>query len=106
MDLKCKKMNCKYNNGCACMSRKIMVANNCECATYEKSDKIDKNQKQDISRDMFEVAPEIHPFRHNRDISIECSAECLFNKNGICKSNGISVMNGHKSGVCITNIEP
>ena len=106
MDLKCKKMNCKYNDACACMSRAIKVNRICECATFEKSEDLDKEQHQDISRDMFEVAPEIHPFRHNRDISIECSAECLFNKEGFCRSNGISVMNGRKSGVCITSIEP
>lgn len=106
MDLKCKKMNCKYNEAYACMSKGIKVARNCECATFEKSDKLDEKQHQDISRDMFEVAPEIHPFRHNRAMSIECAAECLFNKDGICKANGISVMNGKKAGVCITNIEP
>lgn len=106
MDLKCKKMNCKFNDGCACMSKGIKVAHNCECATYKKAENIDEKQRQDISRDMFEVAPEIHPFRHNRDISIECSAECLFNRDGICRSNGISVMNGKHAGVCITNIEP
>lgn len=106
MDLKCKKMTCKYNDGCACMSKGISVNRICECATFEKSDNLDEKQRQDISRDMFEVAPELHPFRHNKDISIECSAECLFNNNGVCKSNGISVMNGKNSGVCITNIKP
>ena len=99
-------MVCKYNNGCACMSKGITVTRNCECGTFQESDKLDEKQRQDISRDMFEVAPEIHPFRHSKDMSIECSAECLFNKDGICKSNGISVMNGKNSGVCITNIEP
>ena len=106
MDLKCKKMDCKHNDCCACMSRAIKIARNCECATFEKADKLDKKQNQDISRDMFEVAPDIHPFRHNRTMSIECGAECLFNKEGICKANGISVMNGKTAGVCITNIEP
>lgn len=106
MDLKCKKLNCKHNDACACTSKGIKVGHNCECTTFEKSDKLDEKQHQDISRDMFEVAPEIHPFRHNRSMSIECSAECLFNKEGVCKANGISVMNGKYSGVCITNIEP
>ena len=106
MDLKCKKMNCKFNEGCACMSRSILIARNCECSTFEMADNLDDTQRQDISKDMFEVAPELHPFRHNRDVSIECDAECLFNKNGKCKSNGISVMNGKNRGVCITNIEP
>ena len=106
MDLKCKKMNCKHNNGCACMSRGIKIEYNCECGTFEKNENLTEKQRQDISRDMFEVALDIHPFRHSRNMSIECSAECLFNKNGICKANGISVMNGRDSGVCITNIEP
>ena len=106
MDLKCKKTNCKYNNCYACMSRKIKVARNCECATFVRDNNIKENQRQDASRDMFETAPEIHPYRHNRDLSIECGAECLFNKNGVCRANGISVMNGKNSGVCITNIEP
>ena len=106
MDLKCKKLNCKFNDRCACISNGITVARNCECATFEKSDKIVKEQRQDISKDMFEVAPDIHPFRHNRNMSIECGAECLFNKDGLCKANGISVMNGKNSGVCITNIVP
>jgi len=106
MDLKCKKLNCKHNDRYACMSRGIEVNKKCECATFERATNIDNNQRQDTSRNMFEVAPDIHPFRHNRDISIECSAECLFNKDGVCKSNGISVMNGKNSGVCITNIEP
>jgi len=88
------------------MSKGITVLRSCECGTFEKSKKLDEKQRQDISRDMFEVAPEIHPFRHNREMSIECKADCLFNKDGICKSNGISVMNGKSSGVCITNIEP
>lgn len=106
MDLKCKKMNCKYNDRCACMSKGITVNVRCECATFEKVENLGEEQHQDISRDMFEVAPDIHPFRHNRSMSIECNADCLFNKEGLCKSNGISVMNGKRSGVCITNIEP
>lgn len=106
MDLKCKKLNCKYNDGCACMSKSIRIAVNCECATFELAESLDKKQHQDISRDMFESAPEIHPFRHNKEVLIECGAECLFNKGGVCQSNGISVMNGRNAGVCITNIEP
>ena len=106
MDLKCKKLNCKHNDACACMSKSIKVNRLCECATFEKNDTDEDKQHQDMRRDMFEVAPEIHPFRHNKEMSIECSAECLFNRDGICKSNGISVMNGKRSGVCITNIEP
>jgi len=106
MDLKCKKMNCKHNNCCACMSKKIKIERNCECSTFELNDNLPNEQRQDISRDMFETAPEIHPFRHNKTMTIECGADCLFNKDGLCRANGISVINGKEKGVCITNIEP
>ncbi|MCI5497391.1 MAG: hypothetical protein MR412_02265 [Firmicutes bacterium] len=106
MDLKCKKLNCKYNNECACMSKGITIKRSCECGTFELNKDRKKEQHQDISKNMFEVAPDIHPFRHNKDVKIECRAECLFNHDGCCSSNGISVMNGKDSGVCITNIQP
>ena len=106
MDLKCKKMNCVNNDGCACTKKKIHIDRKCECADYKLSNDLDDKQRQDISKNMFEVAPELHPFRHNKDMDIECSADCLFNSEGKCHSNGISVMNCKHSGVCITNIEP
>ena len=106
MDLKCKKLNCKNNDGCACIKRGIKIDVMCECSSFELNKDLVEKQRQDISRNMFEAAPEMHPFRHNKDINIECAAECIFNKDGHCRSNGISVMNGKNSGVCITNIEP
>ena len=106
MDLKCKKLNCKYNNACACMSKGIIIKRSCECGTFEQDCVRDEKQHQDISKNMFEVAPEIHPLKKKKNVSIECKAECLFNNDGVCKANGISVMNGKNSGVCITNIEP
>ena len=107
MDLKCKKMDCVHNDRCACMSKKIKVNSSLECDTYKKSELLNEAQLQDISRDMFEFAPDIHPFRHSKDIDICCSANCLFNKDGICVSNGISVASVDSGkGVCITNIEP
>lgn len=107
MDLKCKKLNCKYNDKYACMSKKIEVSHNLECATFEKAEHLDEGQLQDISKTMFEVAPDIHPFRHIKDVSVECKAQCLFNNNGVCKSNGITVASiGSPRGICITNIEP
>ena len=52
---------------------------------------------------MFEVAPDLHPYRHNKKIDINCSAKCLFNDGGKCKANGISVSNKH-TAICITAI--
>lgn len=103
MDLKCKKMNCEHNDGCACMCKHIKVNKKCECDTFNPCNNADKKQHQDISRDMFEVAPELHPFRHNKKVDISCDAHCLFNENGKCHANGISVSNKH-TAICITAI--
>ena len=107
MDLKCKKLNCKYNDKYACMSSAISVMSNLECATFEQAEHLDKGQLQDISKTMFEVAPDIHPFRHIKDVNVSCKASCLFNKDGKCVSNGITVASiASPKGVCVTNIEP
>ena len=107
MDLKCKKLNCKYNDKYSCMSKMIEVSKNLECITFEKASNLDEGQLQDISKTMFEVAPDIHPFRHIKDVDVSCKASCLFNRDGKCVSNGISVASiGSPKGICITNIEP
>ena len=92
MDLKCKKLDCVYNNKFSCCAKGINIKHNLSCATYEKNNNLSPEQKQNVSRTMFEVAPEYHPFRHNKDVNIRCEAkQCLFNKNCDCCSNGITV---------------
>lgn len=103
MDLKCKKMNCEHNDGCACMCKEIEVNKKCECTTFAPYNYKDEKQHQDISKNMFESAPELHPFRHNKKVNIKCKAHCLFNEGGNCKANGISVSN-KKTAECITAI--
>ena len=103
MDLKCKKMDCVHNDGCACMCKHINVNKQCECTTYNHHNSNEKKQHQDISRDMFEAAPDLHPFRHNKKVDIECSANCLFNEGNKCHANGISVSNKQRA-TCITAI--
>ena len=104
MDLKCKKLNCKYNNCFACMSNKINVTKNCECASFERAETLNEKQKQDVGATMFEAAPEMHPYRHNKEVDIQCDANCLFNKDSRCNANGICVCE-EKSPICATFIE-
>ena len=103
MDLKCKKMDCEYNKCFSCQSKEICVSKKCECNTYTPSNTKDKDQHQDISRDMFETAPEIYPYRHKKNIQVLCNAHCLFNEDGKCMANGISISNQH-TATCITAI--
>ena len=105
MDLKCKKLNCKYNNCFACMSKNINVTRGLECSTFEKVDVLDEKQKQDVGKTMFETAPDMHPYRHNKLVGIKCNARCLFNDECNCVANGICVCDDKNKATCATFIE-
>lgn len=101
MDLKCRKLNCKYNNNYSCESKAIAVTKSYQCSTYEKTKDTNK-QLQDVSKTMFEAAPELHPYRHNLDVDIKCLAHCLFNNSKDCVANGICVNVCDENATCIT----
>ena len=102
MDLKCKKLDCKYNNKFACMAKDIQVSDTLECKTYEKSDMVDEDQQQDVPKTMFTKVPKYHPYRHSMSIDISCNAKCLFNNCHKCVANGISVADADKCAKCYT----
>lgn len=102
MDLKCKKLDCKYNNKFACMAKSINVANTLCCKKYEHSENLDEDQKQDVPKTMFEITPKYHPYRHSKSVHIGCDAKCLFNQNGVCVANGITVANEIQHAKCYT----
>ncbi|MBE5734832.1 MAG: hypothetical protein E7361_00040 [Clostridiales bacterium] len=105
MDLKCKKLDCEHNDKYSCMKDTIQVTGSAECDSYVKDGKVREGQTQNASRDMFEVAPDYHPYRHKRQVDIECGAECLFNINNHCRANGISVCNCKDIALCTTFIK-
>ncbi len=106
MDLKCKKLDCVYNDKFSCSAKGITVKHNLNCATYEKNKNLTPEQQQNVSRTMFEIAPEYHAFRHNKDVNIKCEAkQCLFNGCGNCCSNGITVQRSNYKAYCATAIK-
>ena len=106
MDLKCKKLDCIYNDKFSCKAKGINVKHNLNCSTYEKNNNLTEEQKQNVSKTMFEIAPEYHAFRHNKDVKISCEAKnCLFNKCGDCCSNGITIQRGNQKAYCSTAIK-
>ncbi len=106
MDLKCKKLDCVYNDKFSCKAKGINVKHNLNCSTYEKNNNLTEEQKQNVSKTMFEIAPEYHAFRHNKDVKISCEAKnCLFNKCGDCCSNGITIQRGNQKAYCSTAIK-
>ena len=107
MDLKCRNLDCKNNDCYSCMKKGIDINNHSYCSSYEKTNNLPENQQQNIPETMFEKEPKVHPYRHNKTVDIHCKAKCLFNHNGKCLSNGISVQNlDEKNAKCITYMKP
>lgn len=106
MDLKCKKLDCVYNKEFSCCAKGINVKSSLACATFSKNENLTKEQKQNVSRTMFEVAPSMHPYRHAKKVDIYCEAgNCVFNDGGNCKSNGITVSRSAVKAYCSTAIK-
>lgn len=78
-DLKCKRQNCEYNKNCNCTAKKIEVKKDTSCETYEPT------EKKNIEEEKINQPP------LRKDIKVDCDAKCLFNEDGICQANGITV---------------
>ena len=101
MDIKCRKTTCKFNNKLNCEAKKITISKGMECSSFVQSDK----PQVDISKDMFETAEEINPYRNFSNCYVKCHADCIFNKDKRCCSNGITVNELKEEPFCITFIK-
>ena len=88
-DLKCKRMNCKFNEDCNCTAKNVDVDKATDCTTYQ--DVGYKKEKDEIKQP---------PYRKNTSVS--CKARCIFNDHTVCKANGISVMTDDFKPKCCT----
>ena len=94
----CRKYSCLYNDRAKCSRKNLKVDERADCHDLE----ID-NQKvvEDVSRDMFNHEPDVAPFHHCKTMNIMCdSADCVFNKEGECFSNGIFVGSEQSNAPC------
>lgn len=97
-DLKCGLRGCKFNKGYSCVSKEIDVSNCADCKSYTP----DENKR----RMQFEAANDFAPVNHSVDTKVLCSAGCIFNKDGRCISNGITVMSREPNDAsCLTFIK-
>ena len=92
-DIKCGLTNCKFNRGYCCCSREIFVSGNTDCKTFSP----------DASKEKTEFATDFVKADYSVDTAVSCSADCLFNKDGKCVSNGITVTSdGASVASCLT----
>ena len=100
MDIRCRKTSCKYNDRYTCLAREILVKKNCECDKFE----LDKTKSVvDKTKKIFTDDPPIYaPQRDSKTLKIGCCAHCLFNDNGVCEANGITLNDVKEKPLCIT----
>ena len=105
MDLRCRKTTCKFNKDLTCMAKSVGITQNLVCKTFE----LDKGkEEQDFSKLIFsETPPKIADYRHLRDVCLKCNAKCLFNNEGCCLANGITINASlQKEPKCMTYLKP
>lgn len=105
MDLRCRKTTCKFNKDLTCMAKSVGITQKLICKTFE----LDKGkEEQDFSKLIFsENPPKIADYRHLRDVCLKCNAKCLFNNEGCCLANGITINASlQKEPKCMTYLKP
>ncbi len=105
MDIRCRKTNCKYNKDLTCLANKINISKKLNCLSYES----EKGKGiKDFSKLIFsENPPKVANYRHIKDMCLYCDANCMFNKNHKCLSNGITINAATTiEPRCITFIKP
>lgn len=103
MDLKCRKTTCKYNSYYTCRAKNIAIANELSCRSFVLDP---TKQVKDTSRCLFEEVPIYAPYREKKTMRVACSAKCLFNEQGVCVANGLTVNSINDNPICITHIKP
>ena len=91
MDIKCRKTSCVHNDRYNCMAKQVNISKGSECSTYERGSEMD-----DVTRDMFESAPEYGNSRHIRDKDLKCECEsCLLKELCINRNQRLKSIEGH-----------
>ncbi len=103
MDIRCRKGLCKYNDRFTCKAKEILVDEKIVCSTYQEDSSHDEGQ--DVTKYMFEKEPNYAPQRDSKTLEIKCKAKCLFNHNGICVSNGITLNSIKETPYCVSYLK-
>lgn len=97
MNIRCRKLNCKFNLAGACHAHDVHVGHNANCNTFQA----EKNKV------VLELAEELAP-TVPANVPLHCNAQgCLYNHSCRCIANGIAVVDSehnHKAD-CATFIE-
>lgn len=102
MEISCKKINCVFNKSYHCTSNAITVGSDLDCKTFERDE--DKLTLSHTS--LFEIGNIEENFKEKENIEVGCKVKgCLFNKEGTCCANGISLLSSRRSAFFTTTIK-
>jgi len=103
MDIRCRKTDCKYNDRLTCTAHGILVSKKIACTQFDGID----GKGADYSRKIFDDEPPVFAdYRHTKNLNLKCDAKCLFNRDGNCIANGITVNDIDGTAKCITFNKP
>ncbi|PKK96141.1 MAG: hypothetical protein CVV59_00040 [Tenericutes bacterium HGW-Tenericutes-4] len=106
MDISCKKTNCIYNESNHCTARAITVGSDLDCKTFARDSSKLMPASYSLNKSLFEIGEIEKHFTEHEQIDVGCKAKsCVFNKEGVCSANGISVLSSRKSAFCATSIK-
>ena len=103
MDIRCRKGLCKYNDRFICTAKGIVVDQEVVCSMYEKDES--KDNVQDVTKNIFDKEHDFAPQRDSKALEIKCRADCLFNHNGQCVSNGITLNSIKERPYCVSYLK-
>lgn len=105
MDLRCRKTGCKFNKDLTCLAESVKIGGRGDCKTFEE--KKGKEIKDFSSLIFSQNPPKVADYRHLKDMALVCEMKCLFNKNGHCIANGITINSAVlPQPKCITFMKP
>ena len=89
--LRCKRFDCKYNKNFNCEARNIMVTEHACCKTFEKDKHKTEAPQNLVPQKMLQ-----------RNTDISCESACIFNEEGKCIANGITIIEKAKAPHCVS----
>ena len=99
MDIRCRKTSCKFNDRYTCRAKEILIKKDLACEKFEHV----RGKAVDKTKWLFsENPPQYAPQRDSATIGIGCKAHCLFNKDGKCVANGITLNDLKEKPLCVT----
>ena len=97
MNIRCRKINCKFNHAGACHAHEVRVCRGAVCDSYQR----------DSQKNNLELASELTPSKPN-NVPLSCTVGvCLYNHDNRCAANGIAVVDNEETNQadCATFIE-